>query len=71
MLEHAGLRWRRAGISEQVIRERWGVSGTRFWQVVNGLLDRPDALAAQPMTVRRLRALREGRRLTRSSHAIG
>jgi hypothetical protein len=59
--------WRHAGAKEQAIRDTFGLSSTRYYQVLNGLLDRPAALAFDPMVVKRLRRLRttrsRGRRL--------
>ena len=50
--------WRQAGAKETAIRDRFGVPPTRYYQVLNALVDRPDALAADPLLVRRLRRLR-------------
>jgi hypothetical protein len=58
--------WRRAGAKETAIRDRFGVPPTRYYQVLNALVDRPDALAADPLLVRRLRRLRSARQLKRS-----
>lgn len=60
MLELAGARWRYAGSLEQTVRAELGVSLTRFWQLVNRLIDREDALAHDPVTVNRLRRIRDG-----------
>jgi hypothetical protein len=59
--------WRRPGAKETAIRDRFGVTPTRYYQVLNALVDRPDALAADPLLVRRLRRLRLARQRTRSS----
>jgi Protein of unknown function (DUF3263) len=59
--------WRRPGAKETAIRERFGINPTRYYQVLNALVDRPDALAADPLLVRRLRRVREGRRRGRSA----
>ena len=59
--------WRRPGAKETAIRDRFGVTPTRYYQVLNALVDRPDALAADPVLVRRLRRLRLARQRTRSS----
>lgn len=53
--------WRHAGAKEQAIRDRFGLSATRYYQLLNGLLDRPAALAAEPLLVGRLRRLRYSR----------
>jgi hypothetical protein len=59
--------WRRPGAKETAIRDRFGVTPTRYYQVLNALVDRPDALAADPLLVGRLRRLRLARQRTRSS----
>jgi hypothetical protein len=53
--------WRHAGAKEQAIRDRIGLSTTRYYQLLNGLLDRPAALAYDPALVNRLRRLRASR----------
>jgi hypothetical protein len=58
--------WRQAGAKETAIRDRFGVPPTRYYQVLNALVDRPDALAADPLLVRRLRRLRSARQRQRS-----
>ena len=58
--------WRRPGAKETAIRDRFGVTPTRYYQVLNALVDRPDALAADPLLVRRLRRLRTARQRQRS-----
>lgn len=59
--------WRHAGAKETAIRDRFGVPPTRYYQALNALVDRPAALAADPLLVRRLRRLRSARQRTRSS----
>jgi hypothetical protein len=63
--------WRSAGAKETAIRERFGVTPTRYYQVLNALVDRPDALAADPLLVRRLRRLRSARRRGRHPEVLG
>jgi Protein of unknown function (DUF3263) len=58
--------WRRAGAKETAIRDRFGVPPTRYYQVLNALVDRPEALAADPLLVRRLRRVRSARQRQRS-----
>src|SRR5436305_1120276 len=38
--------WKYAGAKEQAIRDLFDMSATRYYQVLNALLDRPEALAA-------------------------
>ncbi|MFC6015346.1 DUF3263 domain-containing protein [Plantactinospora solaniradicis] len=53
--------WKHAGAKEQAIRDAFDLSSTRYYQLLNGLLDNPAALAAEPMLVARLRRLRAAR----------
>ncbi|GAA1388543.1 DUF3263 domain-containing protein [Luteococcus peritonei] len=55
------------GSREQEIRERFGISSPRYHQLLNALVDSPEALAADPLLVRRLRRLRENRQQARSA----
>ena len=63
--------WKYAGAKEQAIRELFDMSATRYYQVLNALLDRPEALAADPMLVKRLRRLRASRQRVRSARRLG
>jgi hypothetical protein len=54
--------WPGAGAKERAVRERLGISPTRYYQLLNALLDDPRALAHDPVTVNRLRRRREARR---------
>ena len=53
--------WKYAGAKETAVREKFDMSSTRYYQVLNALIDRPEALAADPLLVRRLRRLRSQR----------
>ncbi|MEU4566454.1 DUF3263 domain-containing protein [Micromonospora sp. NPDC023956] len=53
--------WRHAGAKEQAIRDTFGLSATRYYQLLNALLDNSAALAADPLLVGRLRRLRSSR----------
>ncbi|SCE74720.1 Protein of unknown function (DUF3263) [Micromonospora viridifaciens] len=57
--------WRHAGAKEQAIRDTFGLSATRYYQLLNALLDHPAALAAEPVLIGRLRRLRSARARTR------
>lgn len=57
--------WPAPGAKERAIRERLGLSPTRYYQVLNALLDDPRALAHDPVTVQRLRRVRQSRRAAR------
>ncbi|MEI2765364.1 MAG: DUF3263 domain-containing protein [Dermatophilaceae bacterium] len=63
--------WKYAGAKEQAVKELFDMSATRYYQVLNGLLDSPAALAADPMLVKRLRRLRSERQRQRSARRLG
>ena len=63
--------WRFAGAKETAIRESFGMSATRYYQVLNALIDRPEALVADPLLVRRLRRMRAARQRQRSDRVLG
>ena len=63
--------WKYAGAKEQAVREKFGMSSTRYYQVLNALIDRPEALAHDPLLVRRLRRLRATRQRARSARRLG
>ncbi|MGX2995477.1 DUF3263 domain-containing protein [Streptomyces sp. JNUCC 64] len=56
------LSWSGPGAKERAVRERLGMAPVRYYQVLNALLDDPRALAHDPVTVNRLRRLRDTRR---------
>ena len=47
------------------------MSATRYYQVLNALIDNPAALAADPMLIKRLRRLRSQRQRTRQARRLG
>jgi len=57
--------WKHAGAKEQAIRDAFGLSSTRYYQLLNGLLDKPEATEHDPVLVGRLRRLRATRARTR------
>jgi hypothetical protein len=63
--------WKYAGAKEQVIRELFGMSATRYYQVLNALIDSPAALAHDPMLIKRLRRMRASRQRARSARRLG
>ncbi|SDT75615.1 Protein of unknown function [Actinoplanes derwentensis] len=65
ILVFEGRWWKHAGAKEQAIRDTFGLSSTRYYQLLNGLLDNPAALAKDPVLVGRLRRLRSTRARTR------
>ena len=63
--------WKFAGAKEQAIRDKFGMSATRYYQVLNALIDKPEALAQDPLLVKRLRRLRATRQRNRSARRLG
>ncbi|MDO5626827.1 MAG: DUF3263 domain-containing protein [Mobilicoccus sp.] len=58
--------WKYPGAKEQSIKELFDMTSTRYYQVLNGLIDSPAALAHDPMLVKRLRRMRSSRQRARS-----
>ncbi len=56
---------------DPAIRARFGISPARYYQRLDRLIDRPEALSYDPMLVQRLRRMREMRRRTRFARRIG
>jgi len=63
--------WKYAGAKEQAVRELFDLSSTSYYQVLNALIDRPEALAHDPMLVKRLRRMRQSRQRARSARRLG
>jgi hypothetical protein len=63
--------WKYAGAKEQAIRELFDMSATRYYQVLNALIDSPAALAHDPMLVKRLRRMRSTRQRARTARRLG
>ncbi|MGB3956019.1 MAG: DUF3263 domain-containing protein [Brooklawnia sp.] len=59
--------WQARASKETEIRERFDMSASRYYQILNSLIDRPEALAHDPLLVKRLRRLREQRQRNRSA----
>ena len=53
--------WRYAGAKETGIKEQFNISAREYYELLNNLIDREDALAAAPLLIKRLRRLREAR----------
>ncbi len=63
--------WKYAGAKEQAVRDLFEMSSTRYYQVLNGLIDSPAALAHDPMLIKRLRRQRAQRQRQRSARRLG
>jgi hypothetical protein len=62
--------WKYAGAKETAIRELFDMSSTRYYQLLNALLDSPAALEHDPMLVKRLRRMRASRQRARSARRL-
>lgn len=57
--------WQQDGAKEPAIREQLGLSGTRYYELLQQLCDSPAARAYDPLVIHRLRRLRDRRRRAR------
>ena len=71
ILEFERQWWKYAGAKEQAIRDLFDMSATRYYQILNALIDTPEALAVDPMLVKRLRRMRASRQRVRSARRLG
>lgn len=69
VLEFERVWWRHAGAKEEAIRGSFSMSPARYYQIVDSLIDRPEALRHDPMLVGRLQRLREARVARRAARA--
>ena len=58
--------WKYAGAKDAAIKELFQISAKEYYELLNNLIDRDDALAASPLLIKRLRRLREARVSSRS-----
>jgi Protein of unknown function (DUF3263) len=63
--------WKQTGPKERAVRDRFGWSSARYYQLLNRLIDTPEAMEYDPMLVRRLRRLRAARRRQRFARNLG
>lgn len=63
--------WMQNGPKERAIRDRFGWSAARYYQLLNRLIDTPEAMGYDPMLVKRLRRLRAARRRQRFARHLG
>lgn len=71
ILEFERQWWKFAGAKEQAIREQFDMSATRYYQVLNSLIDQPAALNFDPMLIKRLQRMRAARQRARSARRLG
>ncbi len=63
--------WKHAGVKEQAIKERFEMSATRYYQLLNDLLEKPAATEYDPILVKRLKRLRVYRQRQRVARLLG
>ena len=61
LLEFERQWWKYAGAKDAAVKELFNISAKQYYELLNNLIDRPDALAASPLLIKRLRRLREAR----------
>ena len=71
ILEFERTWWRHAGAKESSIKELFNLTPPAYYQMLNNLIDRNEALLAEPILVKRLRRIRDARTATRSSSKLG
>lgn len=62
--------WKQPGSKEQAVRDRFGMSSTRYYQLVNALVEREPAMRHDPMLVKRLRRARAQRLQNRGARRL-
>ncbi len=67
MLDFEREWWKYAGAKEQAIKARFDLSTTRYYELLNRLIDRDEAVEHDPMLVKRLRRLRAQRQRQRAA----
>ena len=70
VLDFAGLTWRHDGARDMAIRDEFATSAHLYFQELHRLLERPEALAYAPVTVNRLRRIRDEKRMARSVRSL-
>ncbi|WP_209370826.1 DUF3263 domain-containing protein [Brevibacterium renqingii] len=70
VLEFERRWWKYGGAKDHAIRERFDMSATSYFQILNSLLDNPAALANDPMLVKRLRRIRSTRQSERAQARV-
>ncbi|MBE8146813.1 DUF3263 domain-containing protein [Brevibacterium casei] len=70
VLEFERRWWKYGGAKDHAIRERFDMSATSYFQILNSLLDNPAALASDPMLVKRSRRIRTTRQSERAQARV-
>lgn len=70
ILDFAARWYRLPGAHAEAVGAELGLSETTYWRKVNDLLERPEALAYAPTTVKRLRRIRAEKLRARSGRGL-
>ena len=62
--------WRHAGAKEEAIRSQFSLPAARYYQLLNALIDTPEAVRHDPMLVRRLQRARDARTSARAARTF-
>ncbi len=62
--------WSEDSSKESIIRERFELSTTRYYELLGELIDSDEAYGHDPLVIRRLRRLRDRRRKARFERQI-
>lgn len=71
ILEFERYWWKYAGAKERAIREHFELSATRYYQLLNEIIDMSEALSYDPILVKRLQRLRAFRQRQRMARRLG
>lgn len=63
--------WTYSGSKEVAIKELFGMSASSYYHYLNALIGRPEALAEDPLLVKRLRRIRASRQKARAARKLG
>lgn len=62
--------WRHAGAKEEAIRSQFSLPAARYYQLLNAVIDTPEAVRHDPMLVRRLQRARDARTSARAARSF-
>jgi hypothetical protein len=71
VLEFEASWWLHPGPKDRAVRELLGISATRYYQILRRLIDDSAAVEADPLTVRRLRRVRDEARRRSLARRLG
>lgn len=70
MLDFERSWWKFAGAKDEEIVKQFSMTSTRYYQALNALIERPEAMEHDAMLVRRLQRLRDQRRQNRGARRM-